>query len=516
MPNVVVNDLDNLPTGWTLYDSEGTRAGNNYFASNEQLRFSLKFYDGTTFFNPGDEIEISFTIVDWSSSNRWFRVYCRGISENGSNSPGYMNWGWMSGDYASGYGQEKQGEDCNSGVRMKKEESYVMKIVFTQKSWGFYMFCAGVDSGGGQLVNVTGQVLFNYVSTPLPAKDPYEDGGFSGPSGPSDADFDFSSTDIPYQGAPSISATDTGFVTLYAPSAAQIKSLANYMWAGGFDPDNFKKLFADPYDAILGLHIVPTISGHPASSSKTLTVGNISTGISMPACTEQYYTLDCGYINITSKWGSYLDYSPYTKLSIFLPYIGFVPLTPDDCMRGKIGVQYTVDILSGSIVAQIRCYSNQGADGHVLYSFTGSCACDCPVTQGQYTNAVLGMLQVASGVAGAIGSGMAGSVGGVMAGVGMAANAAISMAKPEISRSGSFGGSGGLMAQQTPYLIMTSPKMCTPRDQNIYVGYPAFVTVDLSTVRGFAQIDVNHYDNMPCTAQEVEELDNILKTGVIL
>ena len=159
---------------------------------------------------------------------------------------------------------------------------------------------------------------------PLVPPDPYEPGGTSGPGGGTDGTFDFTSTDVPIPPLPGIGAVNTGFLTLYKPTAGELQSTAPYMWSGAFDPDNLRKLFANPMDAILGLHIVPTASGHPAAAASTLQIGNISTGLSMARVTEQYYELDCGTIMISPKWGAYLDYSPYSKLSLYLPYIGIV------------------------------------------------------------------------------------------------------------------------------------------------------------------------------------------------
>lgn len=342
--------------------------------------------------------------------------------------------------------------------------------------------------------------------------DPYAPIGDSGPSGPGDGTFDFTSTDIPIPGLPNIGAMSTGFLNLYHPSAAQLRSLAAYMWSGSFDPANMRKLFADPMDAILGLHIIPTISGHPAASSSSLYVGNVDTGLSMPAVTEQYYSLDCGEVQIPPKWGAYLDYSPYSKLSLYLPYIGVVPISADDCMRGSIRVQYHVDVLSGTCVAFVYCVSNRGADGHTLYTFTGSCNCECPVTEGQYANALMAGMRVVSGIV----SGSAGGVAGMVAGgISEAANAAISMVKPDIGRSGGLGGSAGLMGIQYPYLILTVPRMAKPADQNKYIGYPSFVTLTMGDCEGFTRIEVTHLEGIPATQGELEEIVGLLSEGVI-
>lgn len=346
------------------------------------------------------------------------------------------------------------------------------------------------------------------VEPDISEPDPYANAGESEPSGPDIGDFDFTSTDIPTAGVPTIGAMDTGFIGLYKPSASDLKDLANYMWSGAFDIASLKKLFADPMDCILGLQIVPTSSDGPATTPNTLVVGNISTEISMPMVTSQYYQLNCGTLNIPAKWGAYLDYSPYTKLSLYLPYIGYVDISPDDCMRGSINVKYTVDVLSGTCTAQVYCVSNRGADGHTLYTFNGSCGCECPITEGQYKTGALGVLEAAVGVGQM-------AAGNVLGGLGQTFSAIQSMVKPEVKRSGGFGGSAGLMAIQYPYLILTVPRMCIPGSQNTYIGYPSFVTKLMAELHGYTQIEVSHLNNMSCTEAETAEIISLLGEGVI-
>lgn len=370
-------------------------------------------------------------------------------------------------------------------------------------------------------VPLTNDMLFALIASAsslgvgaLPEDDPYSGAGESGPDA-GDPSFDFTSEDIPVPSIPSIGAFNTGFINMYKPSVGDLRDLAHYLWSGSFDPENLRKLIANPMDAILGLHIVPATASHPAGSSSTLYVGNIDTQLSMLRLTEQYYELDCGTVNIEPKWGAYLDYAPYSKLTLYLPYVGFVPISPDDCMGGAINVKYHVDVLSGACCVYVYCTSNRGSDSHVLYSYTGACACDCPVTEGQYTNAILGILNIAGSVAGAIASGITGNAGGVTGGIENAANAALSMVKPDVSRSGSFGGSAGLMGIQYPYLVLTVPRMCTPEDQQKQEGYPSFVTKTMSQLTGYNQVQVKRLEGMTCTANESEEILTLLEGGAI-
>lgn len=334
--------------------------------------------------------------------------------------------------------------------------------------------------------------------------DPYSPGGTSGPD-MGDGTFDFSSQPVDFQAAPTIGAYDTGMVSMYVPSAADLRSLAAYLWAGPFDPNNFRKLVADPMDAIIGLSILPLTAAEIGTLSAELMVGNISTGLTMPLASRQYVVVDCGTVNVLPKWGAYLDFSPYSKLQLFLPYIGYVDISPDDCMNGTISVRYTVDLLSGTCVVQVKCQD------HVLYEFAGTCSCSCPVTAGQYQNIVTSALKLGGALMSSVTS-----LGGMLGGLDEVANTAVSAAKPAISRSGGFGGSSGLMGHQVPYLILTVPRMCTPGDQDQMIGYPSYVTKTLGDLSGYVQVDTIHLAGIPASRAEQDEIVALLREGVYL
>lgn len=336
-------------------------------------------------------------------------------------------------------------------------------------------------------------------------EDPYTEAGIS-ETGGGDGTFDFSDTPIDHPNEPTIGAYNTGFVTLYSPSEADLQALAQYMWSGAFDPATFKKLVADPMDVILGLSILPVT---PPSAPATLSVGNISTGLNMPRVTRQYVPVECGSVSILPKWGAYLDFSPYSKLQLYLPFVGVVDISPDDCMNGSISVKYIVDVLSGTFNVTVKC------NAHVLYEFGGDCSCQCPVTAGQYKNAVSGVLGAVGGIIGAAGGIATGNIGAITGGLESAANSVLSMSKPEVKRSGGIGGSSGLMGIQYPFLILTVPRMCSPGGQNEMIGYPSFISVLLGNLTGYTEIDSIHLSGISATNDELDEIEELLKTGVI-
>lgn len=332
--------------------------------------------------------------------------------------------------------------------------------------------------------------------------DPYDPGGQSGTGGGTGT-FGGTGDDIDIPPLPTLSAVDTGFITLFNPSAAQLKNLANYMWSSGFDLDTFKKIFADPMDCVLGLSIVPV--NVPNGGGSTVSIGNISTGVSMTKAASQYVSVDCGSLNVEEFWGAYLDYDPYTKAEIYLPYIGTHPISVDDIMGKNVHVVYHVDVLSGACIAYVKCGDS------VLYSFIGQCSSSIPITGNDWTNVINGVLSIA----GAVGTMVA--TGGLSAPIAAAtiASTAVNSMKPSVEKSGSLSGTGGMLGIQTPYLILTRPQQALPANQNSFLGYPSFITENLSDISGYTEIESVHLVGIGATEHELSEIENLLKSGVI-
>lgn len=297
-----------------------------------------------------------------------------------------------------------------------------------------------------------------------------------------------------------------GFCTIYVPSPQELGLMSSYLWSGAFDVTQVIKLFSNPMDSILGLSAVPvSLSGTP----EQIYLG----GVALPNITMPRYRgrtsvkVDFGTAAIEKRWGSYLDYEPYTEFSIYLPFIGIKPLKADDIMGKTISLMYNIDILSGGCVAYIR-----PAGGSVLYEWSGQCALQIPVTARNYDN----VFQTAISAIGAVGAAViAPASAPVLSGAVASAAVQAAATKPRIERSGTVNGITGFLGQLRPYLIRTIPEAFIPADQNKFIGYPAYINVDLASVRGYNEVDSIHLENVTATGAELEEIESVLKGGVI-
>ena len=332
--------------------------------------------------------------------------------------------------------------------------------------------------------------------------DPYGGGGGSGPGG-GGGSFDNSSTPINIPNLPSISAASTGFISLYNPTLNQLNQLASYMWSDLFQVDGWKKLFADPMDAILGLSIVPVAV--PSGGIREVKVGNIGTGISLTLAGSQFVEVDCGSIDVNEYWGAYLDYEPYTQAQIFLPYIGIRPISVDEIMGKAVRVVYHVDILTGACCCFVKCGDS------VLYTYNGQCSIPIPITGANYASVVNGVISVAASVGSLVATGGSSAPTAIPA----IASSAVNQMKPQVEKSGSISGSAGVLNMQTPYLILIRPRQALPSKQNEFIGYPSLITVQLTELKGYTEVQSIHLENIPATQEELAEIESLLEGGVI-
>lgn len=311
---------------------------------------------------------------------------------------------------------------------------------------------------------------------------------------------------------PSISAADLGFITIYKPTVAQLKALSSYMWSNAFDLNAFKKLFSDPMDCIIGLAIVPV---SPAiAGSKNVHFGTIDSGINMPYIASNYYQLDCGSVELYKYVGCFMDNDPYTKIQIYLPFIGFRQLSADDLIGGSIQVVYNIDVLTGACAAFIK-HSTRG----VLYSYNGSCITNVPLTAVNFSGAIQNavsaigsMVGIAAGMSTGAAPITAMSAAGLMT---SAANTALN-SKQQVQRSGNLGGSAGILSILRPYVVIERPNMSVPANVEHYTGQTSNITMNLGTCSGFTMCEYVHVDGVSATSEEITEIESLLKAGVIL
>lgn len=299
--------------------------------------------------------------------------------------------------------------------------------------------------------------------------------------------------------------TANALYSIYNPTQAELNSFGAWLWSSNF-VDQLLKLFSDPMQAIIGLHKVFAAPG--ISGASTIKVGYLDSGVSSNVVGSQYTTIDCGEISISEYFGNVFDYDPFTCVYIYLPFIGIEKLDTGDIMRGRLRVVYHVDVLNGACLAEIRV-TRDGAGG-TLYTYTGNCAVQYPISSGSYMGIVASMASVAGGVVGTIAS------GGALAPVAMGAVSGVLNAHTRVQHSGGFSGNAGAMGIKNPYVIITRPQTCLADNFPEFDGYPANKSTTLSACSGFVKVKSCHVSGIPATEAELSEIEMLLKSGVII
>lgn len=424
-------------------------------------------------------------------------------------------------------------------------------------------------SSNSVAVNFWKSLFSDYVAPDIDVPDnPYEPGGDSGEGG-GGGSFDDDSDPIPDSSLPTISSANTGFTRIYNPSLSQVQDLARYLWTDDTVIEtiwnHIKQFFENPMEAIIGFNLVPCAV--PNGGTKNFALMYIDTGVQMTVAANQFVDVDCGTLEIKEYFGSALDYSPYTKISCFLPFIGTVQLNTDEVMKSTLQVKYRIDICSGSCVAKIL------VGGSVLYQYSGHCAIPIPISAADFSSYVSAAVSVAKL---AIGAAVGGGMGALMAGAdnpaqqtnqvvtttqttetgrnpatgrqitlgtkttvetrespanqsstqasfsGIAASnisntvGQIITSKPHVEHSGSFSGNTGYLGVRRPYVIIQRPNMCMPAQYQQFNGFPAMITETLSSLKGFTRVQQVQLTEMSATNPEQAEILELLKSGVII
>lgn len=292
---------------------------------------------------------------------------------------------------------------------------------------------------------------------------------------------------------------------VYNPTQAQIDALGAWLWSNNF-VDQLLKMFNDPMQAIIGLHktFIPPVTG----SAQDIKVGYLNSGVSSLTVPVQYSSVDCGTVDCSEYFGNVFDYSPYTRVYIYLPFIGFKELDVAQVMRGRINVKYRGDAYTGCCLAEVSV-TRDGESGGVLYTYSGDCAARYPLSHGSY----MGIVNAIAGIGIGIGTALAGAPSvGIAGAVGMAQHA-----RATVEHSGSFSGNSGAMGIKKPYLVIMRPQTAMAKNYEHFTGQPSNSNVVLGSASGYVRVKECHVENIAtATDAEKQMIESALKTGVII
>lgn len=453
-------------------------------------------------------------------------------------------------DFAStfGYTGYSNYDDWDSDNAVAVEYHYPQASTEAGQRTGYVILMVHFRKRIGGTTDTKSYVWGNYTGYPLPninvkhswdvsytpiyvpddpndEEDPAEEDGGDGDHTPT---YD----PIPIPNKPTQGAATAGFVTLYKLHQGIMSQFASDCFASNLW-EALKLFFSNPMDFLVGVNLLPF---EPAGGlSWKPKFGAISFTHAYPTVANQYVDVDCGSITIPKYWGSAFDFEPYTKIQIWLPYIGYRDLPVDEIMGSTISVKYRCDCLTGDCVAFVHI----GVVGEigpqiprVIAQFYGNCAVRVPFSSVSYDSAINNSIALIGAAAASGISAGAGSISeGTKIGAGLHAgiNAAgeemvtnssgmgvVSGLKPNIHKGGAAGASTGYMSIQVPYIIRRIPRQNLPSNYKELKGYPSNIGGKLADFSGLAIVDDIQLNNIPALEDERKEIINWLRGGVLI
>ena len=306
-----------------------------------------------------------------------------------------------------------------------------------------------------------------------------------------------------------------GLYTLWHPSADNLQKLGAFLYSGTTQ-GTIASIIGDPINAIIQLTewAVTPVDG-PVKSPVICNIG--ATELKMPTIPNQFMQFDCGTIEIPREYHDFRDYEPYTRLSLFLPFVGDVNISTNDCITPhKIHVIYNIDFLSGVACAEVL------VDEDVRYAYQAAMCAAIPVTSSDASRLLASLIGAAVG---AVGGGVMGGIVGGTAGsrmvarslIGGVSEAALSPINGiQTQRTGSISANTGLLGEMKPYVLVTRPISVVADQYKSLLGQPYQLDGTLGSQKGFVKVREVHLDGITATEAEKTEIEQMLKQGVIL
>lgn len=246
------------------------------------------------------------------------------------------------------------------------------------------------------------------------------------------------------------------FFTVYIPTNENMEVINNAIFLQGSETvdvmhyfSSYKKFFC----------IIP-IEGY-----KQLKASKYDFGVTAPYTKSYNLDIDCGSIQIDETFKSVMDYAPFSRLTIFLPFIGFQELDVSMVMNNVLHVVYTVDVLSGRCLAKLFVVIEEN---------------ECCIAE----------------------------YGGTIA------------SDEVFSTTGQYNGSYELLTSMQlgelqTYVLISNKE---PLEGNVseYDGYPTNEVIKVGDVTGFVAYDKIFAVGMTATETEKREIESILKSGVLV
>lgn len=288
--------------------------------------------------------------------------------------------------------------------------------------------------------------------------------------------------------------------TTYAVSPTELKEIGSVLWNDDFF-SNIKLLNNSPIENIVSCKMYPiAFTGDTAS----VVIGNVDMNVNGGKLTNANYskTVTSGEITIPRTYKNFLDYEPYTKINLYIPFIGFVPLECGLAYNGTLKLKWTFDIVEGGFTCALM------SGNRVMKIFNGTCGIDIPITASNRAQVEASYIRSALvGVGGAFAHNPLVIAGSVLS---------CAEATNHSATVGKISNNCGVSQPLTPYVIVDNPIYNSPTTYGRDKGFICNGSYTLSDLEGYTVMESLELKGIKCTESERNEIEKLLKSGVYL
>lgn len=373
--------------------------------------------------------------------------------------------------------------------------------------------------------NVGFGVTINDLSSALDPDNPDpglkpDDGQPENPEDDDPGDGDNESDPIEY---PDPTITPVAGRKFYALTSAQISELTSFLFNETF-LNNVKRLWSEPGEYIIDLSYYPvdlTQTGIDFSAAENISIGGVGSEISAPEILGGKPFIYMGDYTPKTYYNSYLDYAPYTRMEIYLPYIGMRPLDVNQIMGHSLHVGYYIDYATQQVMAAIGLDGTPEKPlGTPINQYTGNLAVHVPLSGESAQQLLIGTINHGIGAVGNAAS-IAGGIASsnpeqvVKGATGLASN----LIPEQVNRReyGNITAMTGIYSPQQVFLLIDRPIAAEPTGFKDKLGYSASYGGLVSEFSGYLQCNQAQITQTgTMTKEECEEIISLLKGGIYI
>ena len=225
-----------------------------------------------------------------------------------------------------------------------------------------------------------------------------------------------------------------------------------------------------------------------------------------------------GEFNIPRLSGTFLDYSPYTKYELLLPFAPTPVTLPDWCVNKTVSAIFLYDIYTTSCQYVIEC------NGERICSVSGIFGVDRPISAQNVAlkdaSRLSAQVATASSVLGGVMSSASGNIGGIVSGAigGVSALSQMIMSGKQnyMYTVGANGDSSSVGLCHAVHLKITRTLSAEDSNFTHVYGRPLCKYKKLSSVTGYTKCDNINTTGLTCSENEKQRIKQLLETGIYI